>query len=49
MLNEFAYCPRLFFPEFVDGLFAESADTVEGSLQHHRHDHPRRVDGAQGG
>ena len=29
MVNEFAYCPRLFFYEWVEGLFAESVDTVE--------------------
>ena len=38
MVNEFAYCPRLFFYEWVDGLFAESVDTVEGSFQHKRVD-----------
>ena len=39
MLNEFTYCPRLFFLEWVQGEFAESADTVEGRGVH------RRVDG----
>src|SRR5436189_575942 len=38
MVNEFAYCPRLFFYEWVEGLFAESVDTVEGSVQHKRVD-----------
>src|ERR1022692_2805401 len=38
MVNEFAYCPRLFFYEWVEGLFAESVDTVEGSIQHRRVD-----------
>ncbi len=38
MVNEFAYCPRLFFYEWVEGLFAESVDTVEGSAQHQRVD-----------
>jgi CRISPR/Cas system-associated endoribonuclease Cas2 len=38
MVNEFAYYPRLFFYEWVEGLFAESADTVEGSIQHRRVD-----------
>lgn len=38
MVNEFAYCPRLFFYEWVEGLFAESLDTVEGSVQHKRVD-----------
>jgi CRISPR-associated protein Cas1 len=36
MLNEFVYCPRLFFYEWVDGLFAHSSDTVEGSLRHEK-------------
>ncbi|MFN8549447.1 MAG: CRISPR-associated endonuclease Cas1 [Candidatus Eisenbacteria bacterium] len=36
MLNEFVYCPRLFFYEWVDGLFAHSADTVEGALRHEK-------------
>ncbi len=38
MVNEFVYCPRLFFYEFVEGLFRESADTQEGSGQHKRVD-----------
>ena len=38
MVNEFVYCPRLFFYEWVDGVFRESADTLEGSAQHKRVD-----------
>src|ERR1044071_6492609 len=38
MLNEFAYCPRLFFYEWVEGLFQESSDTIEGAFQHRRVD-----------
>src|SRR5579885_3304674 len=38
MVNEYAYCPRLFFYEWVEGLFAESVDTVEGAIQHQRVD-----------
>jgi CRISP-associated protein Cas1 len=34
MLNEFVYCPRLFFYEWVEGVFAHSSDTVEGALRH---------------
>lgn len=34
MVNEFVYCPRLFFYEWVEGVFRESADTVEGSVRH---------------
>ncbi len=42
MLNEFVYCPRLFYYEFVEGVFLESADTVSGKTLH------RRVDSGQG-
>jgi CRISPR-associated protein Cas1 len=38
MVNEFCYCPRLFFYEWVQGVFAESSDTLEGSVQHKRVD-----------
>src|SRR2546425_9015280 len=38
MINEFVYCPRLFFYEQVEGVFVESADTIEGSAQHSRVD-----------
>jgi CRISPR-associated protein Cas1 len=36
MLNEFVYCPRLFFYEWVEGIFAHSADTIEGKLRHEK-------------
>lgn len=36
MLNEFTYCPRLFFYEWVDAVFAHNADTVEGELRHEK-------------
>ncbi len=38
MLNEYAYCPRLCWMEWVEGEFADSADTVEGTFQHRRVD-----------
>ena len=38
MINEFVYCPRLFFYEQVQGAFVESADTIEGSFQHRKVD-----------
>ncbi len=38
MVNEFVYCPRLFFYEWVEGIFRETADTVEGAVQHRRVD-----------
>lgn len=38
MLNEYAYCPRLFFLEWVDQLWAPSSDTAEGDHTHRRVD-----------
>lgn len=38
MVNEFTYCPRLFYLEWVDGVFQDSADTIEGRVQHKRVD-----------
>lgn len=34
MVNEFVYCPRLFYLEHVQGEFRESADTIEGQHLH---------------
>lgn len=42
MVNEFVYCPRLFYYEWVEGVFRHSADTLEGSAQHQRVDKPGR-------
>ena len=38
MLNEFVYCPRLFYYEFVEGVFVENADTERGKAIHARVD-----------
>lgn len=38
MLNEHQYCPRLAYLEWVQGEWAESADTVEGRRVHRRVD-----------
>jgi CRISP-associated protein Cas1 len=38
MLNEFVYCPRLFFYEWVEGVFEHSADTLDGHAKHSRVD-----------
>lgn len=38
MLNEFVYCPRLFYYEYVEGVFVESADTERGKSLHARVD-----------
>ena len=40
MLNEYAYCPRLAYLEWVQGEFEDSVDTVEGRYQHRRVDRP---------
>ncbi len=40
MLNEFVYCPRLFYYEFVEGIFLHNADTLDGKRQHKRVDKP---------
>lgn len=34
MLNEFVYCPRLFYLEWVDGRWSDNADTAGGSISH---------------
>lgn len=34
MLNEHTYCPRLAYLEWVQGDFADSADTIDGQFQH---------------
>lgn len=38
MLNEFVYCPRLFYYEHVEGVFLHNADTLRGSALHKRVD-----------
>ena len=42
MLNEFSYCPRLAYLEWVQGEFADSLDTLEGRFGHRRVDQPNR-------
>jgi CRISPR-associated protein Cas1 len=42
LLNEFVYCPRLFYYEFVEGIFVHNADTLRGAHIH------RRVDSGSG-
>lgn len=34
MLNEHTYCPRLAYLEWVQGDFADNADTIDGQFQH---------------
>ncbi|HYG22087.1 MAG TPA: CRISPR-associated endonuclease Cas1 [Verrucomicrobiae bacterium] len=38
MMNEFVYCQRLFYYEFVEGVFVENADTLRGNAIHQRVD-----------
>ena len=54
MLNEHAYCPRLAYLEWVQGDFADSADTIDGRFHHRRVDvetgalpGPDELEGAQ--
>lgn len=51
MVNEYVYCPRLAYLEWVQGEWADSADTVEGRQVHRRVDkrsgHPPPVAGEQ--
>ena len=42
MVNEYVYCPRLAYLEWVQGEWAESADTVEGTHAHRRVDREDR-------
>jgi CRISPR-associated protein Cas1 len=42
MLNEFAYCPRLAYIEWVQGEFADNLETHEGRFAHRRVDRPTR-------
>ena len=38
MLNEYVYCPRLFYYMWVDNVFAHNRETVEGALHHAKND-----------
>lgn len=40
MVNEFVYCPRLAYLEWVQGEFAHNAYTVEGAVRHKAVDKP---------
>jgi len=43
-LNNYVYCPRLFYFQWVENIFQESADTVAGSLMHRNVDAPSKLD-----
>jgi len=38
MVNEWVYCPRLAYLEWVEGEWAETADTAEGARAHAKAD-----------
>ena len=38
MVNEYVYCPRLFYLEWVQGEWTDSVDTLKGNLAHKRVD-----------
>lgn len=40
MINQYVYCPRLFYLEWVQCEFVESHDTLEGHLKHRAVDKP---------
>ena len=42
MLNEFTYCPRLGYLEWVQGEWAENIETLEGTFGHRNVDHADR-------
>lgn len=44
MLNEFAYCPRLAYLEWVQGEFADNLEVREGRFGHRRVDKPSRAE-----
>lgn len=40
MVNEYVYCPRLAYLQWVQGEWADSADTIQGKAVHKRVDRP---------
>ena len=42
-LHNYAYCPRLFYYQWVEGIFVENADTLDGTLLHVHADKPGRM------
>ncbi|MGH7945651.1 MAG: CRISPR-associated protein Cas4, partial [Opitutaceae bacterium] len=43
-LHNYLYCPRLFYLQWVENIFEESADTVAGSAAHRQSDQASRFD-----
>jgi CRISPR-associated protein Cas1 len=44
MINEYVYCPRLAYLEWIQGEFADSADTIRGRRKHRVVDRRTRTD-----
>ncbi|MCX6934832.1 MAG: CRISPR-associated endonuclease Cas1 [Verrucomicrobia bacterium] len=42
-LHNYAYCPRLFYYQWVENIFIENADTIEGTALHRQTDKPSRL------
>lgn len=42
-VHNYAYCPRLFYMQWVDGVFVPNADTVLGDTAHRRVDEPQTI------
>jgi CRISPR-associated protein Cas1 len=42
-LHNFIYCPRLFYYQWVENIFQQNADTIEGSHAHRNVDAPSRL------
>lgn len=42
-LHNYVYCPRLFYLQWVEGVFVPNADTVEGSALHSNVDIPNKL------
>lgn len=42
-LQNFVYCPRLFYYQWVEDIFVDNADTVEGFAVHSKADTPTRL------
>ena len=42
-LQNYAYCPRLFYYQWVEGIFVENADVADGKAVHSRADKPGRL------
>src|SRR5437868_1417029 len=43
-LNNYIFCPRLFYFQWVENIFQENVHTIEGSMTHRNVDAPSRLD-----